>query len=454
MIDFSIIVQEQQAFFAKGFTKDVKFRIETLRKLDRYIRDNSDDILAALKTDLNKSAYESYVAEVGVVLDELKLLIKKLPKWNRPKRVPSNLKSFPSRGKIYPEPFGVALIMSPWNYPFMLTITPLIAAIAGGNCAVVKPSAYSPATSSAILQMCDEVFDPGHVRVVQGGRKENEALLDQKYDIIFFTGSPVVGKTVMEAASHHLTPVVLELGGKSPCIIDETADISLAAKRIAWGKFLNSGQTCVAPDYLLVHHSLKEMLLEKLVEEVKAQYGEDPLTNDNYPKIISEKHFSRLQGLLEGEKLVHGGSSDSNTLKIEPTILEAGNDAPVMGEEIFGPILPVLTFDNKEEAVMIVKSRQKPLATYLFTSCKKTERFYINNISFGGGCVNDVVMHLSVPNLPFGGVGESGMGYYHGKAGFDTFTHYKSVLKKPKLLDNPLRYPPYNNSLVKYFKKL
>ena len=454
MMDFLNIVQEQQGFFETGKTKDVKFRVNALKKLESYICENDKDILAALKTDLNKSGFEAYAAEVGVVLDELRLAAKELPKWSRNKIVRSNIKTFPSVGTIYPEPYGTALIMSPWNYPFMLTITPLIAALAAGNCAIVKPSAYSPATSSVIAKMCDEVFDPGHVRVIEGGRKENEALLDQKYDIIFFTGSPAVGRTVMQAAAKHLTPVVLELGGKSPCIIDETANIKLAAKHIAWGKYLNAGQTCVAPDYLLAHKSIKDKLIEEITKEVKIQYGEEPLENDNFPKIINEKHFSRLLGLIEGENLAFGGKSDPDKVKIEPTLLEAGLDSPAMGEEIFGPILPVLTFNDRDEAVAIVKTLPKPLATYIFTSKKENERFFIDNISFGGGCVNDVVVHISVSNLPFGGVGESGMGNYHGKAGFDTFTHYKSVLHKSEVLDNPLRYPPYSDDNIKLLKKL
>jgi len=454
MVDFSAIVGEQQAFFGTGKTKDVKFRINALKKLEDYIDKNDKDILAALKADLNKSAFEAYAAEVGVVLDELRLAVKEIPKWSRTKLVRTNLKTFPSIGKIYPEPYGVALVMSPWNYPFMLTITPLIAAIAAGNCAIVKPSAYSPATSSAIAKMCEEVFDPNHVRVIEGGRKENEALLNQKYDIIFFTGSPSVGRTVMQAAAQHLTPVVLELGGKSPCIIDETANIKLAAKHIAWGKFLNAGQTCVAPDYLLAHESIKDELIKEITKAVKIQYGEEPLKNEDFPRIVNEKHFARILGLIEGQKLVFGGKSDSDKLRIEPTLLEAEPDSPAMGEEIFGPVLPVLTYNDKNEAIAMIKSRPKPLATYIFSSNKKNEQFFIENISFGGGCVNDVIIHLSASNLPFGGVGESGMGNYHGKAGFDTFTHYKSVLQKSEHLDIKLRYPPYDEKNIKILKKL
>jgi aldehyde dehydrogenase (NAD+) len=297
-----------------------------------------------------------------------------------------------------------------------------------------------------VARLCEEVFHPGHVAVIEGGRAENQALLDDTYDMIFFTGSATVGKTVMQAAARHLTPVVLELGGKSPCIVDETADIKLAAKRIAWGKMVNAGQTCVAPDYLLVHESVKQRLLEEMKLIIREMYEENPLENLDFPKIINEKHFNRLLGLLEGEKIVMGGGSNTATLQIEPTILDAVSwDAPVMSEEIFGPLLPVLTFRNFEDILQIISGRAKPLAAYLFTSNKKTARNFVRNLSFGGGCINDTLMHLSDSRLPFGGVGESGMGSYHGKAGFDAFSHYKTVLKKSTLIDVPLRYPPYSD---------
>ena len=446
MSNITTILQHQRAFFATGCTKDVSFRVESLRKLERWVRAHREEIFAALKHDLNKPPFETYATEMGVVLDELKFALKHIRRWSKPKRVRTNLKNFPSSGRIYPEPYGVTLVMSPWNYPFNLTLTPVIAAVAAGNCAIVKPSAYSPATSSLVARLCEEVFHPGHVAVIEGGRSENQALLDEKYDMIFFTGSATVGKTVMQAAAQHLTPVVLELGGKSPCIVDETADIKLAAKRIAWGKLVNAGQTCVAPDYLLVHESVKERLLEEMKLIIREMYGEKPLENPDYPKIINEKHFNRLLGLVEGEKIVMGGGSNTATLQIEPTILDAVSwDAPVMSEEIFGPLLPVLTFRNFEDILQKISSRAKPLAAYLFTSNKKTAQNFVRNLSFGGGCINDTLMHLSDSRLPFGGVGESGMGSYHGKAGFDAFSHYKTVLKKSTLIDVPLRYPPYND---------
>ena len=455
MADFSTILQEQRAFFAAGRTKDVAFRAKCLEKLGDWIRRHDNDIMAALKTDLNKPPFEAYATEVGTTLDELGYTRRRVRCWSRPKFALSNLKNFPSFGRIYPEPYGVTLIMSPWNYPFMLTAAPLVAAIAAGNCAVVKPSAYSPATSSLIARMCSEVFATGHVTVVAGGREENKALLDQHFDKILFTGSTVVGRMVMQAASKYLTPVTLELGGKSPCIVDESANLPLAAKRIVWGKLVNAGQTCVAPDYLLVHHSIKQKLLGELCVAIRAQYGERPLANDSYPKIINDKHFHRLLSLIANEKIILGGGSDPAKLKIEPTLLDDVSwDAPVMGEEIFGPILPVLTYTTKEEAAERIGARPKPLALYVFTEKKETERHFLRNVSFGGGCVNDTIVHLSVPCLPFGGVGESGMGSYHGKAGFDAFTHYKSVLHKSRRIDIPIRYPPYTKLALKLIKML
>jgi len=453
--DFSAIVNEQRAFFSTGRTKDVNFRIDCLRKLEGWIRGHDAEIMSALKADLNKAPFEAYATEIGVALDELRFTLRHIRGWARPKYVASTLKNFPSSGRKYPEPFGVALIMSPWNYPFMLTVTPVIAAVAAGNCAIVKPSAYSPASSGVIARMCAEVFDAGHVSVIEGGRKENEALLDERYDKILFTGSTAVGRTVMRAASEHLTPVTLELGGKSPCIADETANIKLAAKRIAWGKFVNAGQTCVAPDYVLAHESIAQKLTDEMVAAVKAMYGDSPLDSPDYPRIINEKHFTRLLGLMSGEQIVFGGGSKIEALQIEPTLLaDVKWGSPVMGEEIFGPILPVLTYKTREEAAKWVATLPKPLAFYLFTSSKESERFFLSNVSFGGGCINDTVVHLSVSRLPFGGVGDSGMGSYHGKAGFDAFTHYRGVLHKSRLIDIPLRYPPYTDLALKLLKKL
>ncbi|MDR2971317.1 MAG: aldehyde dehydrogenase [Bacteroidales bacterium] len=455
MPPISEILKKQRQFFATNHTKDISFRIASLRKLEHWIQGHYEDIFAALKQDLNKPPFEAYATEIAIVLTELKLMLKKVRRWSNPKCVASNLINFPSSAKIYPEPYGVALIMSPWNYPFQLCVAPIVAAVAAGNCAVVKPSEYSPATSALIGKMCKELFDDEHIAVVEGGVSESQALLNEYYDLIFFTGSTTVGKIVMQAAAKHLTPVVLELGGKSPCIVDETASIKLAAKRIVWGKLVNAGQTCVAPDFLLVHESVKKMLIEEMKIAIQDMYGEKPLDNQDFPKIINIQHFNRLMKLIRDEKIVMGGDSNPITLQIEPTLLDVVSwDTPIMQEEIFGPILPILSFSNFEDLIKMLTSLPKPLAAYLFTSDKNNERFFLRNLSFGGGCINDTIMHLSVSKLPFGGVGESGMGTYHGKAGFDAFSHYKSILKKSTLIDVPMRYPPYSHKGLKWLMKM
>ena len=458
MTDLSVIIQtvhRQRSYFEAGTTRDIEFRIKALRKLEAYIKSHDEDIMAALKVDLGKARFEAYATEVGVVLDELRYALRHIRSWNRPKRVRSNFKNLPSVARIHPEPYGVALILSPWNYPFMLTVVPLIAAVAAGNCAVVKPSAYAPASSAMIAKMCAELFDAAHVAVIEGGRRENEALLEQRYDVIFFTGSATVGRTVLQAAARDLTPTVLELGGKSPCIVDATTNLKITARRIAWGKYVNAGQTCVAPDYLLVHASVKDELVARIKEATRVLFGGQPLENADYSKIINNKHFDRLMSLMEGQTVVYGGRADPVSLKIEPTILDDVSwDAPIMQEEIFGPILPVLTYDSLEEAVSLINSRPKPLALYLFTAKREVERYFLDRVSFGGGCLNDTVVHLSAPSLPFGGVGASGFGSYHGKAGFDAFTHYRSILSKSKFIDIPVRYPPYTESKLKFLKRL
>lgn len=352
------------------------------------------------------------------------------------------------------EPYGISLIMSPWNYPFQLTIAPLIGSIAGGNCTVVKPSAYSPATSAVMAKILGECFQPEYISVIEGGREANQALLDEKFDYIFFTGSVSVGKTVMASASKNLTPVTLELGGKSPCIVDREATIDLAARRIVWGKFLNAGQTCVAPDYLLVHRDVKKELINCMKKYILEFYGKYPCKNEEFPKIINDKHFRRIKEYLNNGEIVVGGEFDDKGLRIAPTVLDNIKwEDPIMQEEIFGPLLPVLEFTDISEAILSVKSRPKPLALYLFTTSKEVETRIVRNISFGGGCINDTIVHLATSNMPFGGVGESGMGGYHGKWSFDTFTHTKSILKKSNLIDIKLRYPPYGNKL-NIFKKL
>lgn len=443
------MLHAQRAYFGKGECKDVNFRIAQLKKLYQWICEHEQEIMDALYQDLNKSPFEAYATEIGIVKEEIKYTLKHLRKWAAPKRVRTPITQFPSKSFIYPEPYGVVLIMSPWNYPFQLTIAPLAGAMCAGNCAVVKPSAYSPATTRLMAGMIKELFSEEYIAVVEGGREANQALLDEKFDYIFFTGSVNVGKYVMEKASAHLTPVSLELGGKSPCIVDETADIKLAARRIVWGKFLNSGQTCVAPDYILVQRSVKDKLIKQIGKCIRKMYGRDALANEEYPKMINEKHFDRVLGLMEGAHIVSGGESDRARLKIAPTILDQVNwESAVMQEEIFGPLLPVLTFYDIKEVIQMVNARPEPLALYYFTKDKRREGKVLKHISYGGGCINDTVVHLATSYMPFGGVGNSGMGGYHGKDSFDTFTHRKSIMKKSLLIDVPIRYAPFKNKLV------
>lgn len=454
MKELNEIETNLRSYFNAGKTRDVSFRIKQLGILENTIRMHEADILEALSKDLNKSEFEGYMTELGMVYQELKLMRKKLTKWAKPRGVRTPITQFIATSKIYSEPYGVVLILSPWNYPFMLTIDPLIGAIAAGNVAIIKPSNYSPNVSAIVDTIIKESFSPSYITVIQGGREANQHLLKEKFDYIFFTGSASVGKVVMEAASKYLTPVSLELGGKSPCIVDQTANLERAAKRIVWGKFLNSGQTCVAPDYLLVHKKIKEELVGLIKKYIVQFYGEEPMNNQDFPKIINKKHFTRLLGLMEGCKIISGGRANEQTNQIEPTILDQVTwDSAVMAEEIFGPLLPIIEFDKLSEIVEKINQRPKPLALYFFTQSKENEGYVLRNISYGGGCINDTIVHLSSSNLPFGGVGESGMGAYHGKASFDTFTHYKSVMKKSNIIDVPLRYPPYKDR-IKTLKKV
>ena len=375
-------------------------------------------------------------------------MIKHVKKYAKAKRVRTPLAQFPSSSFRQPIPYGNVLIMSPWNYPFLLTVSPLADAIAAGNTAIVKPSAYSPATSKVVVKILEESFSPEYVSVVTGGRAENSALLDQKFDFVFFTGSQNVGKEVLRRLAENLTPAVLELGGKSPCIVDSSANISLAARRIVFGKYLNCGQTCVAPDHILCERSVKDMFVKAVVAEIKKQYGEDPLENSDYGKIINEKHFTRLCGLIDNSKVVFGGNTDTDTCRIAPTVMDnVSYDDAVMGEEIFGPIMPIIAFDDFDTVVDDLKAKDKPLALYLFTANKKHVKRVTTELSYGGGCINDVIIHLATSEMGFGGVGESGMGSYHGKAGFDAFSHYKSIVDKKTWLDLPMRYQPYKSKL-------
>jgi len=440
------IIEKQRVFFDEGNTLPVKNRIAVLKKLYAAIKVNEKEITDALTTDLGKSALEGFMCEVGIVMSEISYMIKHTRKFAADKSRITCITNFAAKSFVKTSPYGNVLIMSPWNYPFLLTIDPLVDAIAAGNTVVVKPSAYSPATSAVIAKLISECSVPEHVAVVTGGRAENTCLLEQKFDYIFFTGSQGVGKEVLRKAAEHLTPSTLELGGKSPCIVDSSAKISLAAKRIVWGKFLNCGQTCVAPDYILCHESVKEKLVAELKKQITIQFGENPLTNPTYGKIINEKHFERVCGLIDSAKVVHGGKSEASKLKIEPTVMNnvTWNDK-VMGEEIFGPVLPIVSYKSEDEIYATVKDHQKPLALYLFTQNKGLEKRVLSRCSFGGGCVNDAIVHLATNNMGFGGVGESGMGAYHGKVGFDTFSHKKSIVDKKTWIDVNMRYQPYTN---------
>ena len=451
------LVTRQRSYFQSGATLPVSARLAALRRLYDAISSHEKEIRRALQKDLGKSGFESYMCETGMVLEEISYMLKHTRKFAREQRVHTPLAQFCSRSYKKPSPYGVTLIMSPWNYPFMLTLSPLADALAAGNTAVVKPSAYSPYTSEVLLSILTECFDPKYVAVVTGGRAENTCLLREHFDYIFFTGSQAVGKEVMRSAAEHLTPVTLELGGKSPCIVDQTADIRLAARRIVFGKYLNCGQTCVAPDYVYCHRSVKDQLIKEVQKQIRRQYGKQPLHSSDYGKIINEKHFDRILGLIDEKKVVHGGGSDRSTLRIEPTVMDnvTFSDA-VMQEEIFGPIMPILVFDSLDEVIRRINSMPHPLALYIFTSDKKTARKVTARCGFGGGCINDTIIHLATSEMGFGGFGESGMGAYHGKTGFDTFTHYKSIVDKKTWIDLPMRYQPYrkgDEKLVRFFLK-
>ena len=441
----SAITARQRRFFNTGVTLDVSYRTAALKRLLKLVIEHEDELAAALRQDLGKSPTESYMCEIGMVRSELRWLLGRMKRLTRDRRVSTPLHQFPARSFRRPTPYGVTLIMSPWNYPVLLTLGPLADALAAGNTAVVKPSAYAPATAHLLARLLGSIFPAAFVEVIEGGREENQWLLQEKFDYIFFTGSPAVGRTVLSQAAKHLTPVTLELGGKSPCIVHSSADLASAARKIVFGKFLNCGQTCVAPDYVLCEESVKDEFLRLLRLEVHRQYGKEYKYNLSYGRIVSKKHFDRLLGLMDGKKIFLGGGSHRESLRMEPTILtDVTWEDAVMQEEIFGPILPVLTFRTAEEIVDILRDRPKPLAFYLFARDKALIRRLTTRCQFGGGCINDVVVHLASSELSFGGVGESGMGSYHGQAGFDTFTHYKSILQNRKP-DLPMRYQPYSN---------
>ena len=438
------ILQQQNHFFSSGKTIQAEFRLKQLESLKEAMIRHEADLAAALKADLGKSRMESYMCEIGLTLSELTWMQKHLRSLMRSKRVSTPAAQFAAKSFRSPSPYGTVLIMSPWNYPVLLTLDPLIDAIAAGNTAVVKPSAYAPCTFDVMKTMIEECFPAHYVAVVDGGRAENQALLQQRFDMIFFTGGKTVGREVLRHAAEYLTPVTLELGGKSPCIVDSTAKIRLAAKRIVFGKYLNCGQTCVAPDYILCDKRIRDELITAILAEIEKQFGKEPLKNPNYGKIINEKHFERILGLINREKLVYGGQSEPELLRIAPTVLNNITwDDAVMGEEIFGPLLPILTFDTLNEALDTVESHPHPLALYFFSEDKAAQKKVLDTCRFGGGCINDTIIHLATSDMPFGGVGESGMGSYHGRVGFETFSHYRSIVDKKTWMDLPIRYQKY-----------
>lgn len=448
------IVKSQRAFFETHQTKEVAFRKKTLIKMREWIIQNESLIANALYQDLNKSDCEAYMSEIGMTLCELNDQLKHIDKWSKPHKVKTPLAQFYGTSYELAEPYGVVLIMSPWNYPFMLSLASAIGAIAAGNCVVIKPSAYALNVSHIIKKMIDETCDAHHVCVIEGGRNENTLLLEQRFDYIFFTGSVQVGKLVMEKASQHLTPVTLELGGKSPCLIDKNVDLKVAAKRIAFGKYLNAGQTCVAVDYVLIHESLVHDFINEIRKVITEFFGNNPLENEQLVKIINEKHFERLNQLLDKQNILLGGKSDKIRNRIEPTVVSLSSiDNPLMNEEIFGPIMPLISYKELDEAIEIIQRFEKPLAFYLFTNDSNVERKCLNEISFGGGCINDTIIHLASTELGFGGVGHSGMGQYHGKKSFDTFSHTRSIVKKATWIDLPMRYYPFNEKKKKLIKK-
>ncbi len=454
MADFSKILQKQKDYFRSGGTKAIHFRIEQLKTLRRLLKENEDEIIEAVYKDFRKSPFETYGTEIGLILNEINFALKNIYKWVKPKSVPTALVNFPSKNYILKEPYGSVLIISPWNYPVQLCLLPLVGALTAGNTAIIKPSELTPHTSAVIDKLIRQYFKPEVVTTILGGVEESQALLKLDFNYIFFTGSTKVGKLIMESASKRLIPVTLELGGKSPCIVDETANLEVSAKRIVWGKFVNAGQTCVAPDYLLVQESIKEELLIELKKAVISLYGDNPSESEDYPRIINDDHFNRLVSLLDKGEVQVGGDSDPKSKYLAPTIIsDITWSDPIMEDEIFGPILPVLTFKNIDDAVEQALKTPRPLALYIFTNSADTERKILEQVPFGGGAINDTIAQFGNHHLSFGGVGASGFGSYHGKASFDSFSHQKSIMKKNFLLDIPIRYAPYNGK-IKWLKTI
>lgn len=448
-------INSMKDYFNSNSTKDIEFRIEQLKKLKQIILNNEEYLMTALKRDLNKSFFESFKTEIGFTIKELSYFIKNLKKWSKPQKVKTSIINFYGKSYVYHEPYGVSLIISPWNYPFQLTVSPIIGSIAAGNCTAIKVSEHSPNTSEALANILNKNFNENYLHVFQGESNVAKDLLNEKFDYIFFTGSTSVGQKVMQAAAKNITPITLELGGKSPCIIDENIDLDVAVRRIAWGKFINAGQTCIAPDYLFINKNIKEEFIEKFIKTIEKFYGNNPKISQYYPSIITENHFKRLIELMKNQNIIYGGKYDLESKYIQPTILESpDSDSKVMQEEIFGPLLPVYEYENIDSVIKFIKNRPKPLALYFFSKNKELQNKITCEISYGGGSINDTVMHIANLNLPFGGVGDSGIGHYHGKYSYETFSNKKSLLKKTFWPDLKLRYPPYKSLwlLKKIFK--
>ena len=441
------LLEQQDLFFSSKKTLSIEFRKKSLVKLRKEIKQNENAILNALYQDLRKPKFEAYTSEIGLVINELDYFIKNIAKLSKPKRVKSALLNFPSTDYIYSDPYGRVLIMAPWNYPFLLVINPLIAAIASGNCVVCKPSEETPNTAAVIKTLIAKTFKPEHIEVIEGGLETNQFLLKQTWDYIFFTGSTRVGKIILKAAAEQLCPVTLELGGKSPVIVNKDASLELAAKRIIWGKLFNAGQTCIAPDYIYVHEAVKENLVTYLTEAIKIALKEEPQKSSNFARIVNTKHFDRITSLLDQEEVVFGGKFDKDDLFIEPTLTNSSWDSKLMQEEIFGPILPILTFYDLEKAIKTINKKEKPLAAYYFGNRKQDKDLFLNSLYFGGGCINDTLIHNATKNLPFGGVGASGIGAYHGAKSFDCFSHQKGIVKRGTWVDVPIRYRAYESKL-------
>ena len=454
-MDIAAVLEKQRKYYRSGATLPVKFRIQNLIKLYKCISKYKNEINEALKKDLGKCDFDGFVCETGLVLMEINYMIRHTPSYAKKHRVYTPIGQCIGSAYKKATPYGNVLIMSPWNYPFLLTMEPICDAISAGNTIVVKPSAYSPATSEIIKKIISECFPEEYIAVVTGGREENAELLNQKFDMIFFIGSKTVGKEILRRTADTLTPVVLELGGKSPCIVDSTAKIKLAAKRIVYGKFLNCGQTCVVPDYVICHESVKDRFIEEVIKQIKKQYGENAVENPEYGKIVNEKHFNRIYNLIDESKVIFGGQNDISSLKIAPTVMDNVTwDDAIMHEEIFGPIMPILTFDSYEDLYSLFADMPKPLGFYIFSEDKKRVKETIERCSFGGGCVNDTIMQIAINSFGFGGVGESGMGSYHGQAGFNAFSHEKSIHKKVTWFDFPVRYGPHDSKLYNFLSHL